>query len=205
MIAASALGGAVFLIQPRVPLPPPWNVYLPASERAVLALFLAGMIAVKAYAWTSFGRERIVTALCVIAYLSMFFIHVFLMPATNAYHHEQSFARRVMVRLGANDRYLALFQPFGVLGPLFYMAPSHPLPAFYEASQLDAAIAEGRIRWVMVREKDIPAIAIGGKIVDAQRSFPFEDPEERRHRVVLMCVDRSCLGEPVPLRSVSAR
>jgi 4-amino-4-deoxy-L-arabinose transferase-like glycosyltransferase len=179
-IAAVALSGVVFLIKPHVPFPPPLNVHLPMSERAVLALFLAGMIAVLAYAWKSFRRERIITALCVIAYLSMFFIQVFLIPATNVYHDEQPFARRVMARLGAGDRYLGLFQPFGVLGPLFYMAPPHALPAFYEASQLDAAIADGRIRWVIVREKDIPAMAIGGKIVDAQQSFPFEDPEERR-------------------------
>jgi 4-amino-4-deoxy-L-arabinose transferase-like glycosyltransferase len=204
-IAAAALGGVVFLIQPHVPLPLPWNVYLPMSERALLALFLASMIAVLAYARTSFGRERIVTALCVIAYLSMFFIHVFLIPATNPYHDEQPFARRVIVRLGASDRYLGLFQPFGVLGPLFYMAPSHPLPTFYQASQLDAAIADGRIRWVMVREKDIPAMTNGGKIVDAQRSFPFEDPRERRHRVVLMCVDRRRPGVPGPLRPANAR
>jgi len=203
-IAAAALGAVVFLIQPHVPLPPPWDVYLSMSERAVLALFLAGMIAVLAYAWTSFGRERIVTALCVIAYLSMFFIHVFLIPTTNAYHDEQPFARRVMARLPTNS-HLGLFQPFGVLGPLFYMAPLRPLPAFYQAAQLGAAVAEGRIRWVIVRQKDISGMGIGGIIVDAQQSFPFEDPQQRRHKVVLMRVDRPPPGAPGPLRLDSAR
>jgi hypothetical protein len=78
----------------------------------------------------SFRRERIIAALCVVAYLSMLYIYVFLMPATNAYHDERPFARRVMVRLGAGNSHLGLFQPFAVLGPLFYMAPPRPLPAF---------------------------------------------------------------------------
>jgi hypothetical protein len=37
----------------------------------------------------SFRRERISAALCVVAYLSMLYIYVFLMPATNAYHDER--------------------------------------------------------------------------------------------------------------------
>jgi hypothetical protein len=134
----------------------------------------------------SFRRERIIAALCVVAYLSMLYIYVFLMPATNAYHDERPFARRVMVRLGAGNSHLGRFQPFGVLGPLFYMAPPRPLPAFDQASRLAAAVAGGRIRRVIVRRKDIPGMGIGGMIVDSQRSFPFEEP----HKVVLIRVGR---------------
>jgi hypothetical protein len=70
------------------------------------------------------------------------------------------------------------------------MDSPRPLPAFYEASQLEAAVADGRIRWVLVRRKDIPA-GIGGTIVDGQRSFPFEGPDERGHEVILQRVRRN--------------
>ena len=188
-IAAAALA-AVVLLPLHVLLPWPWRAYLPLPARGVVALLLAGTIAVLAYTWISFTRERIIAALCLIAYLSMFYIYVFLIPATNAWHDEPAFARRVMARLGVSNGQLGLFQPFGVLGPLFYLDPQHPLPAFDAASQLEAAVADGRIQWVLVRRKDIPT-GIGGSIMDGQRSFPFEGPHERRHEVVLMRVGRN--------------
>lgn len=190
-IAAAAIGTLVLLIPPGLLLPPPWSAYAAMPERRVLALFIAGAIAALAYTSMSFRRERIVAALCVVAYLSMFYIYAFLMPATNAYHDERPFARRVMARLGAGNSHLGVYQPFGVLGPLFYMAPPRPLPAFDQASQLEAAIADGRIRWVIVRRKDMPKTGIGGMIVDAQQSFPFEEPRQRRHKVVLIRVGRN--------------
>ena len=189
-IAAAALGAGVLLFPLHALLPWPWSAYPPVPARGVLALFLAGTIAVLAFTWISFTRERIIVALCAIAYLSMSYIYVFLIPATNAWHDEPAFAGRVVARLGASNNDLGLFQPFGVLGPLFYMDSPRPLPAFYDASQLEAAVADGRIRWVLVRRKDIPA-GIGGTIVDGQRSFPFEGPDERQHDVVLKRVGRN--------------
>ena len=189
-IAAAALGAGVLLFPLHMLLPWPGSAYPPVPARGVLALFLAGTIAVLAYTWISFTRERILGALCVIAYLSMSYIYVFLIPASNAWHDEPEFAERVMARLGANNTHLGLFQPFGVLGPLFYMDSPRPLPTFYEGPQLAAAVADGRIQWVLVRRKDIPA-GIGGTIVDGQRSFPFESPDERRHEVVVVHVGRN--------------
>jgi 4-amino-4-deoxy-L-arabinose transferase-like glycosyltransferase len=186
-IAAVALGAVALLFPLHALLPWPWSAYLPVPARGVLALFLAGTIAVLAYTWINFTRERIIAALCVIGYLSIFYTYVFLIPASNAWHDEPAFAQRVMARLGASNTHLGLFQPFGVLGPLFYMDPPRPLPAFNEVSQLQAAVADGPIRWILVRRKDIPA-GIGGTIVDGQQSFPFEGPDEQRHEVVLMRV-----------------
>src|SRR5260370_7455653 len=131
-----------------------------------------------------------IAALCVIAYLSMSYIYVFLIPATNAWHDEPAFAGRVMARLGASNTHLGLFQPFGVLGPLFYMDSPRPLPAFYEASQLEAAVADGRIRWVLVRRKDIPA-GIEGTIGTGQPSFPFHAPDHPPHQAPLNPVARN--------------
>ena len=186
-VAAAALGSVVLLIPPRALLPPPWNAYPPMPERVVLGLLPLGILALLAYDRGSFTRERIIAAMCLIAYLSMFYIFVFLMPWTNAYHDEQPFARRVMARLGSDNSHLGLFQPFGVLGPLFYIAPPYPLPAFDQASELDAALIEGRVRWVIVRRKDIPQMGMRGTIVDGQSSFPFGGPQAG-HEVVLMRV-----------------
>lgn len=187
-IAVAALAGVLLLIPPRVLLPPPWSAFPPMPARVVLGCVLAVAIILLAYAPRGFTRERIIAAMCAIAGLSMFYIFVFLMPWTNTYHDERPFARRVTARVGADSSHLGILQPFGVLGPLFYMAPTHPPTAFDHASELEAAVIAGRIRWVMVRRKDMPQMGIQGTVMDSQQSFPFEGPEGRRHEVVLMRV-----------------
>jgi hypothetical protein len=71
-------------------------------------------------------------------------------------------------------------------GPLFYLAPQEFLPEFKHLKKLSAAVDGGTIKWLIVRRRDIPKLDVPATIVLQEESFPWENADSYRNKVVLI-------------------
>ena len=98
-----------------------------------------------------------------------------------------SIAYAVMSRLGGDTSTLGLFK---TIGPLFYLDPPRPLPMYDRAPDLDRAVKDGTVKWVLVRRRDMPTMGpIGGQIEVSETLFSWEGDYEYRNKVVLLRID----------------
>ena len=172
-------------------LPPGWLLpgrlaNLPSIP--VPLIFVVAWIACVAgviYAIRRYSPARIAVSVGIIAYLAMAYIYLFAMPAADAYRDEKPLASQVLATLHGDTSHLAYFR---TQEGLFYLNPPAPLPQFEKAPDLANAIQHNGIDWIIVRRKDVPAISAPTETVLSEQSFPWEDEDQLRNKVVVVQV-----------------
>src|SRR5215472_8128930 len=185
LVALATVGAIVGLLVPAGLLPRRLAALPPIPDPIVFGLaWILSMLGI-VYAVRRFTPFRIGLSMAIIAYTSMAYIFLFAMPAADAYRGEKPLALQVAKTLNGDLSQLAYFR---TQEGLFYLNPRAPLPQYEHAADLIGAIHEHHIEWVLLRRKDLPSIAIPNEVVLSEPSFPWEDEDQEKDKVVLVKV-----------------
>ncbi len=174
------------LLLPAWMRPAQWRIYPATPDHALFCLFWIACAAAVVYALRNFRPGAIAASVGIVAYLSMTYVYIFAMPATEQYRGEKPFGELISHQLRDDMARLAFFR---VEGPLFYMDTSEPVPMYDDPAALKRAINTGGVRWVVARRRDVDdleTLGVPATIVAAEATFPWEN--EVRNKQVLLRV-----------------
>jgi len=183
LFVVMVIAGLAFLIPPAAILSGPMANLPTAPDRAIFAAMWVPVFATIIYTLRRFHLMRVGLSMGVAAYAAMIYIYIFAMPAAEAYRGEKPFAYQVRDRIGSQTGQLGLFR---TVGPLFYLDPPKPLAEFVKPKDLASAVADGKIEWIIVRRRDLPAIGLPTEEIVEEASYPWESDYDRRNKVVLV-------------------
>jgi 4-amino-4-deoxy-L-arabinose transferase-like glycosyltransferase len=199
-----ALGVAVSVLAffpPHLFLPYPYSLLPKAPVQPMLAIYWLGSLAAIGYALRRLCPERIFLSTAVVAYLFMTYYFVFAMPAADAWRGEKPFAHQVKGRVGAATDKLAFFK---VVGPVFYLDSPKPVPEYGTLGDLDAAIGDGRVRWLVVRRRDLDRLNVPARVAASEPVYPWDPKEHILNSMVLVQVSPPNNVSPSRQRSRAA-
>jgi hypothetical protein len=185
IVALTTAGAIVALLLPVGLLPQRLAGLPPIPDPVVFGLAWGLSVLGIVYAVRKFTPIRVGVSMAIVAYTSMAYIYLFAMPAADAYRGEKPLALQVAKTLDGDLSHLAYFR---TEEGLFYLNPPAPLPEYEHAADLMGAIRDHDIRWVLVRRKDLAAIATPNQVVLGEPSFPWEDEDQKKNKVVLVKV-----------------
>jgi 4-amino-4-deoxy-L-arabinose transferase-like glycosyltransferase len=185
ILAAAVAVSFLALIPPRLFLPKPYNLMPTAPDRPILILYLLGSAAAIAYALRRFTPLSAFFACGTVAWLFMFYLYVFAMPAGDAWRGEKPFADQVRAIIGNETDSLVFFDNGG---PVYYLNLPHPAPSFAALSQLDVAVKSGRAKWVVTLQRDLGRLDFPAEVVAREPSNPWDPPDHRGNAMVLVRV-----------------
>ena len=183
IVAFIAVASIIALIPAWAILPSPYDALPDLPAKPAFIVFWIASVAAVIYAIRRLSSCRIAVSVGVIAYLALFYIYIFAMPAAEAYRGEKPFGYAVLSQLGGSTDHLVLFK---TEGPLFYLNPPKPLPEFDKKQDLEDAIAKGDAKWMIVRHRDMPKLDTPTTVVLSEASYPWEDADNYRNKVVLV-------------------
>jgi 4-amino-4-deoxy-L-arabinose transferase-like glycosyltransferase len=183
LIAIAAVAGIVMLVPAHLLLPGKWATLPPAPARLAFAVLWVISVGGVVNALRDYRPIRIGLSVGIIAYLAMAYIYIFAMPAADAYRGEKPFALQTLRLLDGDTSKLVLYR---TLGPLFYLNPPTPIPLLTKLPDLQNAISNDGVRWMIVRRRDLPELDVPMKVDLAEVSFPWEDAEQTRNKVLLV-------------------
>ena len=185
-ITCAVVLAALAFVPPQLLLPQPYAQLPPAPGLGVFAIFWIGSIGAIAYALRNFRSDRILTAVGVTAWLFMFYFFVVAMPAGDAYRSEKPFAAQVRALVGGDPAGLAFFKN---QGPVFYLGLPRPVPEYDKLLDLNAALSGGKVRWLIVRRRDIALLKFNSAPAAAETLYPWDPREHSLNSMVLLRVD----------------
>jgi 4-amino-4-deoxy-L-arabinose transferase-like glycosyltransferase len=189
--AALALAVAVstlVFVPPRYFLPQPYGLLPSAPARVIFALAWLASLAALAYVLQRVSAARILTASAVIAWAFLFYFFVFAMPAGDAWRGEKAFAHQVRAALDGQTDQLAFYNNGG---PFYYLNLAHPVPAFATPRALDGAVDAGKVRWIVVRQRDLNTLRFPYQVLAHEAVFPWDSKNHVLNSMVLVRVDGS--------------
>jgi hypothetical protein len=185
VLAVLTVGAFVALLPPRWMLPGRLANFPSIPDPAIFLIAWIACVAGIIYAIRKYSPARVAISAGIIAYLAMAYLYLFAMPAADAYRGEKPLASQVLATLHGDLGHLAYFR---TQEGLFYLNPPAPLPQFEKVPDLTNAIQNKGIDWIIVRRKDIPAIKAPTEIVLSEQSFPWEDDDQLKNKVVMVRV-----------------
>jgi hypothetical protein len=185
IVALATVGAIVALLLPAGLLPRRLAELPPIPDPIVFGLASILSVLGIVYALRKYTPIRVGLSMTIIAYASMAYIYLFAMPAADAYRGEKPLALQVAKTLDGDLSHLAYFR---TEEGLFYLNPRVPLPEYEHEADLINAIHDHDIEWVLVRRKDLAAIATPNQVVLSEPSFPWEDEDQKKNKVVLIKV-----------------
>ncbi|HEY2485939.1 MAG TPA: glycosyltransferase family 39 protein [Candidatus Binataceae bacterium] len=185
IVALATVGAIVALLLPAGSLPWRLAALPPILDPIVFGLAWILSVLGIVYAVSKYTPIRLGVSMAIIAYASMAYIYLFAMPAADAYRGEKPLALQVAKTLDGDLSHLAYFR---TEEGLFYLKPRAPLPEYEHVADLIGAIHDHDIEWVLLRRKDLAAIAIPNQVVLSEPSFPWEDEDQKKNKVVLVKV-----------------
>jgi 4-amino-4-deoxy-L-arabinose transferase-like glycosyltransferase len=172
-------------VPPAFLLPAPWSQLPPIPHVTIFAIGWAGSIAAIVYALRNFRPERVGSSIGAIAWLLMFYLFVFAIPAGDAFRSEKTFAAQVRSQIDGASTALAFFRN---AGPVFYLGLPQPVPEYERLADLDSAVSRGRVQWLIVRRRDIGLLKFKHEQVGAERLYPWDAKEHGLNSMVLLRV-----------------
>ncbi len=183
-LAVVVVAAAALLIAPSM-RPGPWRTYPPTPALAAFAVLWVVSLAAIGYGLVRTEPRRIAVSVGIVAYLSMTYLYLFAMPAAEAYRGEKPFAIESRNELRGQFGELGLFR---TRGPLFYLNPPHPLQEYDEPVALRKAVENGKITWLILRRRDLPALGLASTTVAREATFPWEDARNIRNKEIMVRV-----------------
>jgi 4-amino-4-deoxy-L-arabinose transferase-like glycosyltransferase len=185
IVALATVGAIIALLLPAGLLPRRLATLPPIPDPIVFGLAWILSVLGIVYAVRRYTPILLGVSMAIIAYASMAYIYLFAMPAADAYRGEKPLALQVAKTLDGDLSHLAYFR---TEEGLFYLNPRVPLPEYEHVADLINAIHDHDIEWVLVRRKDLAAIATPNQVVLSEPSFSWEDEDQKKNKVVLVKV-----------------
>ncbi|HKV53582.1 MAG TPA: glycosyltransferase family 39 protein [Candidatus Binataceae bacterium] len=187
VIVAGVAVAVVIFMPPRWVLPGAYASLPPAPDRAVFAACWLGSAIAIAYALLDYRNRRVLLSVCAISYFFMFYIFVFAIPAGDQWRGERPFADRIRQIIDGNSGALASYkaQP-----PVFYLGLDQPVPQYDRLAQLDTAVAQGSVKWIVVRQRDLDSLNLPTHVAAREAVYPWDPREHRLNAMVLLAVTR---------------
>ncbi len=184
IVGAVAVATLAF-IPPHLMMPEPYAQLPPAPYRGIFAIFWIGSIGAVVYAVRNFSTSRIIAALGAVAWLFMFYLFVFAMPAGDAYRSEKPFAAQARAIIGDDESGLALFRN---QGPVYYLGLPRPIPEYNKLRDLNAAVSDHKVQWLIVRRRDLGRLKFPTREVAAETVYPWDPKPHNLNSMVLLRV-----------------
>jgi 4-amino-4-deoxy-L-arabinose transferase-like glycosyltransferase len=159
----------------------------PAPARGIFAIYWFVSVAVIVWTLLRFEWRRVTISACVIAYLFMFYLYVFAMPAGDAWRGEKAFAARARATIGAQAPQLAFFMNDG---PAYYLGYNRPVPEYDSLRQIDAAVKNGSVKYIITRRRAARRLNFPVVRLDSEAVYPWDSPHHRGNAMVLLRVER---------------
>jgi 4-amino-4-deoxy-L-arabinose transferase-like glycosyltransferase len=183
LVIAVVAFSIVVLLPPRWFLPKPYAFLPMAPYPGVFAAYWVGAVVVAGYPLIRYRRERKLLAVSAISYLLMFYLFVFAMPAGDQWRPEKPFAEQIRRIIGGHPSELASFK---IQPPVFYLGLARPVPEYDNLSQLESAIRNGQVKWIVSRRRDVKSLDFPGHITAVETTYPWDSSEHRLNALVLM-------------------
>ncbi len=183
LILVSLVLSVVVLLPPRLVLPPPYSLLPILPERGIFAACWILSLSTAAYSFAGYSRKRMLLSVGVISYLLMFYVFIFAMPAGDQWRGEKPFAEATRRVIGGHPAELASFkaQP-----PVFYLGLAQSVPEYDTVADLESAIRDGRIKWIILRQRDVPHLDLPAHKIAFEPTYPWDSREHRLNALVLM-------------------
>jgi 4-amino-4-deoxy-L-arabinose transferase-like glycosyltransferase len=191
-----ALSALAFIPPHWIPLSP-WDQLPDAPAQPMLAIYWISSIVAIGWALQRLSSTRIVLSIGIAAYLFMIYFFVFAMPAGDAWRDEKPFALQVRRVIAGQTSALAFFTNEG---PAFYLGLPKPVPEYDRPTDLSAAVASGKVRWIVVRCRDIERLKLPVVVELSETVYPWDSKDHRLNRMVLVEVHT-----PAPAGSAHSR
>lgn len=185
VIALGVMVSVLAFFPPHLFLPYPYSLLPKAPVQPMLAIYWLGSLAAIGYALLRLCPQRIFVSTAVVAYLFMTYFFVFALPAADAWRGEKLFANQVKGRVGTATDKLAFFK---VVGPIFYLDSPKPVPEYLTMRDLDTAIGDGRVRWLVVRRRDLDRLNVPARVTASEAIYPWDATEHILNQMVLVQV-----------------
>jgi 4-amino-4-deoxy-L-arabinose transferase-like glycosyltransferase len=183
-LVVSALALLVVILLPtRVLLPPPYSLLPMLPRPGIFAVCWILSLSIAAYAFIRYSRKRVLLSVSILSYLLLSYLFIFAMPAGDQWRSEKTFAEAARRLIKGHPAELASFktQP-----PVFYLGVAEPVPQYDTLAELESAIRSGRIKWVILRRRDIPALDMPAREAAFEPSYPWDSREHRLNALILM-------------------
>jgi 4-amino-4-deoxy-L-arabinose transferase-like glycosyltransferase len=181
ILAASVAVSTLAFIAPRFFAPQPWSLLPPAPDRGILAIYWIGSAIAIGYAIRRLDPQRIFLAGAVTAWLFMFYLFVFALPAGDAWRGEKEFAQQVRAQIKGQERSLEFYNTGG---PAFYLDLPYPVP--YYSPRRAAVAGEGPPQWLVTRVRDIQSLGPAANVVAREAVYPWDSKEHALNAMVLV-------------------
>ncbi|HLW65223.1 MAG TPA: glycosyltransferase family 39 protein [Gemmataceae bacterium] len=119
----------------------------------------------------------------VLASLSMAYVFLIALPATEDYRTRKPFALAVRQQLTEEPGRLAFFRH---RESVFYLEAAEPVPEYESPEPVLAAIERGQIRWLLVCQCDLDAFSRLGKVRLTETAYAWEPSDQKRAKLVLL-------------------
>jgi 4-amino-4-deoxy-L-arabinose transferase-like glycosyltransferase len=177
----------IIVLLPRVLLPPPFSSFPLIPWPGVFIVCWSGSLALASFVCARYTRQRILLAVGIASYLLFVYLFIFALPAGDRWRGEKGFAQRTGHLLDGHVTELASFK---TQAPVFYLGFSKPVPEYDTAEELESAARRGRIKWVILRRRDLRALNLPGREATDEPTYPWDSPEHRGNALVLVRVER---------------
>ncbi len=187
-VAGYAIFALVILFGFVVMFPPSWIFHgalakLPdAPGRVLFGIFWIISVASVICALLRLRPARMAFSLALGTYLAMIYIFLVLIPASDAWRPEKPFGHAIVKRLGRDTPGLALYK---TQEALFYINPPKPVPEYVREKDLLQAVRKGKVKWIIVRRKDLASVGLPIRVVMQEDSYPWENRRDLGNKVVL--------------------
>jgi 4-amino-4-deoxy-L-arabinose transferase-like glycosyltransferase len=170
---------------PRLFLPKPYALLPDAPHRIVFAIVWIASIIGLGFAARRISSGRILIATVIAAWSFLFYFFVFAMPAGDAWRGEKQFAQEVRSLIDDQADILAFYNNGG---PVYYLNLPHPVPTFATQRALDTAVNAGKVRWVVVRQRDLDRLGFPAEIKAHEAIYPWDSNNHVLNSMVLVRV-----------------
>jgi 4-amino-4-deoxy-L-arabinose transferase-like glycosyltransferase len=185
IVCATTLSVLAFA-PPQMFLPEPYAQLPPTPSLDIFAIFWLGSIGTIIYAVRGLTPNRILIALGTIAWLFMFYLFIFAMPASDAYRSEKPFAAEARALVGDDASGLALFRN---QGPVFYLGYPQPVSRYDKLRELIDAVDNHKVQWLIVRRRDLALLKFKNEVAAAETIYPWDSKKHNRKSMVLLRVN----------------
>jgi 4-amino-4-deoxy-L-arabinose transferase-like glycosyltransferase len=173
----------VVFVPPHLLLPRPYSM-LPRLPRLwIFATCWIVSLAAAGYACIRYSRKRVLLAVAVTSYALLIYLLIIAMPAGDRWRGEKRFAETTRQLIDGHPAELASFR---TVPPVFYLGLPKPVPEYDTLPELEAAIRNGDIRWVIMRRRDIPVLKMPTHETASEASYPWDSAQHHANALVLM-------------------
>jgi 4-amino-4-deoxy-L-arabinose transferase-like glycosyltransferase len=183
VLVIAVVVSSLAFVSPRYFLPNPYALLPDAPARRIFAIGWIGSVLAIGWAVRRLTTPRIFLSSAIVAWLFMFYLFVFAMPAGDAWRGEKQFAQQTRELIGGDTAGLAYYRS---LGPAYYLDLPAPVPSYDSRRRLDQAINAGAARWVVMRQRDIETMDLPAQVLAREAVYPWDSKDHRLNAMVLV-------------------